>query len=85
MGDRAVIIINIPEIGLREDLEIPTDITVNDLIIAIGKIYGRKVENEHIFDYYLRMDNPKALMSGERKLSEYEVRDGSEIWVWNMK
>ena len=36
-----------------------------------------------IFQYYLKADNPKALLRGNKTLKDYGVRNGTEIRSWN--
>ena len=40
MKDTAVVMVYIPERNIREDLEIPLNITANELIQAIASIYS---------------------------------------------
>ncbi len=65
----------------KEDLEIPLDITANDLIYALNSAYQLERSAEGIFgiDGFLKCDNPIALLKGERRLSEYKLHDGTII------
>lgn len=84
MSEKAVMIVNVPSKGIREDLEIPLNISANDLILAFSGLYGFPVNPDNIFSYYLKADNPKALLRGEKMLSEYGLRTGTELWTWNV-
>ena len=83
MSEEIVITVNIPQMGLREDLEVPGEITAIDLIEALANIYGLKIDRGRIYDYYLKMDHPKALLRGNQTLAESGMREGSEVWLWN--
>lgn len=85
MKDKIIVIVNIPFLNVRDDLEIPVNISAIDLISALSYIYKIPVERSNIFNYYLKADNPKALLRGEKPLIDYGLRDGSEIWLWNTK
>lgn len=83
MKDKVIITVNIPQCGVRQDLEVPADITANELITALSKIYSLGMNPEYIFNYYLKADNPKALLRGDKTLQELGVRSGTEVWTWN--
>lgn len=51
-----------------EDIEIPQDISANDLIIALSEVYGLRFKKELMYNYYIRCDEPKALLMGENLL-----------------
>lgn len=66
-----------------EDLEVPVDLTANELILALNQIYDLGMKPEYVFNYYLKANNPKGLLRGERTLKEFGVRNGTEIWIMN--
>lgn len=78
-----IAIMHVPTRGICEELEIPLDITVLELIQAINTIYSLGVKPDNIYNYCLKADNPKALLRGEKTLREYGLRDGTELWTWN--
>lgn len=83
MNDRIRIIANVPDRAIREELEVPAGITANDLIMAFGRMYGLEIDEDNVFQYYLKADSPKALLRGNKTLREYGVRNGTEIRSWN--
>lgn len=83
MKDGIVITVHTPQGGATEDLEVPGQITAIDLIEALASIYGLRIDHDRIYDYYLKMDRPKALLRGNQKLAESGMREGSEVWLWN--
>lgn len=83
MKDKIRIIANIPDRAVREELEVPDSITANELIMAFARMYGLGMDEDNIFQYYLKADNPKALLRGNKTLKDYGVRNGTEIRSWN--
>ena len=83
MKDKIRIIANIPDRAVREELEVPDNITANELIMAFDRMYGLGMDEDNIFQYYLKADNPKALLRGNKTLKDYAVRNGTEIRSWN--
>ena len=57
------------------DLEIPLEITANDLVLA----YGLEMDTENIFSCYLVTENPIAFLRGNKTLKEFGIRNGSYI------
>lgn len=64
---------------VKTDIEVPLDITANDLIIALNKSYRLNMEIENIFNCYLISENPIAFLRGNKTLREYGIRNGS--WI----
>lgn len=61
------------------DLEVPLDITANDLVIALNKAYNLGIDITNQKHCYLKAENPFVLLRGSKKLSDYGLRDGSII------
>lgn len=61
------------------DLEVPLDITANDLVIALNKSYDLGIDITNPKHCYLKAENPFVLLRGSKKLSDYGLRDGSII------
>ncbi len=62
------------------DIEVPLDITANDLIIALNTTYNLGLDVDNIFNCYLTSENPIAFLRGNRCLSEYEIRNGTVLY-----
>lgn len=77
--NKATVILNIKKINKSIDIEVPLDITANDLVIALNNAYNLEIKTDNLMDVYLRAENPIALLKGNRTLSEYKIRDGSII------
>ncbi len=61
------------------DLEVPLDISANDLFVSLNKAYNLQVDVEDINNCYLVSENPIALLRGMKSLAEYGIRNGSKI------
>lgn len=61
------------------DLEIPINITANDLIIALNEAFHLEMDIDNIFNCYLIAENPIAFLHGNKTLTEYGVRTGTKI------
>ncbi|VYT85873.1 hypothetical protein [Clostridium tertium] len=79
--NKVIVILYIHKLNKKIDIEIPLDITANDLVLALNKAYNLNINTENIMDVFLRTENPIALLRGNRTLEEYKIRDGSIINV----
>lgn len=64
---------------LSVDLEIPLDITANELVLALNTAYGLGIDTSDIKNCYLKAENPIALLKGNKTLAQFGIRDGSLI------
>ena len=78
-NDTAIIVMNIPKKNIYVDLEIPLDISANELVFALNTAYGLGIEITNIKDCYLKSENPIALLKGNKSLAEFGLRNGSII------
>ena len=62
------------------DIEIPLNISANELIYGLNEGYKLMIDIDNPEDCYLRMENPIGLLRGETLLSEYGIRNGSVIY-----
>lgn len=65
----------------KVDIEIPLNITANDLIIGLNKAFHLGINTDQIMDCYLKSENPIALLKGNKTLKEYKLRNGSIISI----
>lgn len=79
MDGKAIVIFNICKKNISVDLEIPLDITANDLIIALNKAFELDIDIENVLNCYLKSENPIALLRGNKTLLEFGIRNGSII------
>ncbi len=62
------------------DIEVPSDITANDLIYGLKKSFNLDINMDDPKQCYLRAENPIALIKGEVQLERLGLRDGSVIF-----
>ena len=77
--ETAIIIFNIPGRNFTADLEIPLNISANDLVNALNTAYGLRIDTSNIKNCYLKAENPIALLRGNKTLAEFGLRNGSVI------
>ena len=65
--------------GIHVDLEIPLDISANDLVIALNVTYDLGIDTTNIKNCYLKVENPIALLKGNKSLAEFGLHNGSVI------
>ncbi len=76
-----IVILKIESINKIIDIEVPLDITVNELIISIKNIYKLDMDIENIGELFIRCENPIGLLKGNRLLSECNIRNGSILSI----
>ncbi len=75
----AVIIFNVLKRNFSVDLEVPLNISANELVIALNTAYDLGIDTQDIKNCYLKAENPIALLKGNKTLSEFGLRNGSVI------
>lgn len=78
-GDTAIIVLKIPKQEIITDLEIPLNISANELVYALNAAYHLGIDTSNIKDCYLKAENPIVLLKGNKTLSEFGLRNGSVI------
>ena len=78
-NDTAIVVLKAPEKNISVDLEIPLDISANELVFALNAAYELGIDITNIKDCYLKSENPIALLKGNKSLSEFGLRNGSII------
>ncbi len=63
------------------DIEIPLNITANELIYGLKQAFNLKMNMDNPDECYIRVENPIALLHGDTVLSEYGLRNGSTIFI----
>ncbi len=77
--ETAIIILNITKKNFTVDLEVPLDISANDLVNALNTAYELGIDTSDIKNCYLKAENPIALLKGNKTLAEFGLRNGSVI------
>ena len=79
-GDTAIVIFNILQRNFSVDIEIPLDISANELVIALNTAYDLKIDTSNVKNCYLKAENPIALLKGNKTLREFGIRNGTVIY-----
>ena len=77
--ETVIIILDLVKRKKTVDLEVPLNITANELVVALNTAYGLGINTNDIKNCYLKAEHPIALLRGNRTLGEFGVRDGTEI------
>ena len=77
--ETAIIIFNITKRKYTVDLEVPLDITANDLVNALNTAYELGIDTTNIKNCYLKAESPIALLKGNKTLAEFGLRNGSIV------
>lgn len=79
MGETATVeFVNIMDDSTTE-IEVPLNITANDLVRALNGAFQLEMDMENIFSCYLVAENPIAFLRGNKTLKEFGIRNGSLI------
>lgn len=79
-NDTAIVILNIIKRNFSVDIEIPLDISANELVIALNTAYELKIDTSNVKNCYLKAENPIALLKGNKTLREFGIRNGTVIY-----
>ncbi|SFU69450.1 EsaB/YukD family protein [Butyrivibrio sp. INlla21] len=80
MNDNIIVLFKNCRSDKEIDLEIPVDLTANELIYGLNDSFGLGINMDKPLQCYLRADYPKALIRGEKTLEELGIRDGTIIF-----
>lgn len=77
--DKIIVILKIHKRGESHDVEIPTDISANDLIVALNSAFKLGMNTVDSTQNCLKTENPITLLRGTRLISEYGLHNGTVI------
>lgn len=78
--DKAIVIFKIINRDQTFDLEIPLNISANDLVLALNSAYELGIDTSNIKNCYLKAERPIALLKGNKTLEDFGVRNGTIIY-----
>ena len=78
-NEKAIIIFNIVGKNTSVDLEVPLDISANELVNALNTAYELGIDTTDIKNCYLKAEKPVALLRGNKTLREFGIRNGGII------
>ena len=79
MEDTAIVVFKNMINGMSTEIEIPLDITANDLAFALNDAFVLEMDTDNVFKCYLISENPIAFLRGNKTLAEYGLHNGSVI------
>ena len=79
MENKATVVFRVYRRALEVDLEIPLNITANDLVIALNQAYDLGIETSDVKNCYLKTENPIALLRGNKLLKDYGIHNGTVV------
>lgn len=81
MDNKAIVILVNGRMNKGIDVEIPLNITANELIYGLNQALHLGINIDNPEECFLRMENPIGLLRGDTILSEYGIRNGSKIII----
>ncbi len=79
--EKIIMILELVNRNEVHDIEVPLDISANDLVLALNKAYNLGLDVNNISERYLKTENPIALLKGSKSLREYDLRNGTRIII----
>ena len=61
------------------DIEVPLNITANELVVGLNEALSLNINTSDLKDSFLKAENPLVLLKGNRTLDELGVRNGTII------
>lgn len=77
--ENVIVIFQIKRENFSVDLEIPLNISANELVIALNKAFELGIDTLDIKNCYLKTENPIALLKGNKTLAELGISNGTVI------
>lgn len=62
------------------DVDIPVDITANELIIGLNRGFGLGIDTSDYSKCYMKAENPITLIRGNKIVKEYGLRNGTKLF-----
>lgn len=78
-NETAIVVLRLHKRNFTTDLEVPLDITANELVVALNTAYDLGIDTSDIKNCYLKAERPIALLRGNKTLAEFGIRCGSVI------
>lgn len=76
--DRGIVIVTIDKTNTEFEVEIPLNITVREIYMALIKAFNIK-DNKNLTGYYIKTENPTCFLRGNDVLKDYGITSGSKI------
>ncbi len=79
MEDKVIVDFYNNETMKTVEIEVPLDITANDLVLALNDSFSLGMDTENLYECYLVAENPIAFLRGNKSLREFGIRQGTVI------
>lgn len=77
--DKAIVTVSIDGTDIERDLEIPIDISVKEICVAIKKALDIEERGITISGYYIKTKYPTRFLKGNDILKKFDICDGTKI------
>ena len=77
--EKAIVIFEMVKSQRSADLELPLDISADELVKALNTAYSLGIDTENPRNCYLQAENPFVLLKGNKALKDFGIRNGTLI------
>ena len=78
---KAIILFRILDRDFEVDLEIPLDISANELVLALNEAYALDIDVTDVKNCYMKAENPITLLKGNKLLEDFGIHNGTIIYT----
>lgn len=79
MREKMILMFENRQKGERFDIEVPCDLTAAELVNGLNEGLSLGLDMTDITQCYLKAENPRMLLKGDRTLEEFGMHDGSRV------
>ncbi len=79
MESSVIMIFNYVKMNKKIDIEVPLNISANELIYGLNKGLGLGINLSNIAECYLCTEEPRTLLRGDALLESFGLRNGTII------
>lgn len=79
MDNTVILIFNYKKMNKKMDIEVPLDITANELIFGLNKGLNLGINMSNVAECYLCTEEPRTLLRGDKLLEDFGLRNGTII------
>lgn len=78
-GEKAIITFEIEKRQTSVDLEVPLDISADELVKALNTAYSLELDCDNPRNCFMPAENPIVLLKGNRTLKDFGIHNGSVL------
>ncbi len=79
MKNTAVMTLRFNRNNTAVDIEVPLDISANELVTALNQAFGLGIDTTSILECCLKTEHPIAFLRGSKRLQDYGLHNGTII------